>query len=168
MTASGNSIYREQIIDHYRHPRNFGSLADCDVRRRESNYSCGDDLEFFIKIKGGCLTDIRFQGQGCALSVAAASMLTEKAVGRTVDQVMKLDERDIIRMLGVGELTGSRLRCAVLGLKGVQAALSQTSSVRPADRKGRKGRSSRTGSSQGSSQGKGTGKSKGRGSATKR
>lgn len=131
MTTTGNSIYREQIIDHYRHPRNFGRLASCDVRRRESNYSCGDDLEFFIRLKDGRLTDIRFQGQGCALSMAAASMLTEKVTGMTERQVMKLEDHDVIEMLGVGELTGSRLRCAVLGLKGIQAALSEVSSVRP-------------------------------------
>lgn len=137
MKGTGSSIYREQIIDHYRHPRNFGRLAHCDVSRRESNYSCGDDLEFFIKLKSGRLSDIRFQGQGCALSVAAASMLTEKVIGMTTAQVMKLDEGDVVAMLGVGELTGSRLRCAALGLKGVQVAISQ------AEAKPKKGKSSR-------------------------
>ena len=117
-------VYREQIIDHYRNPRRFGQLAACDVRRRESNFSCGDDLDFFLKFKGDRIADIRFNGQGCALSVAAASMLAETVVGMSLAAVEKLSEVDVLKMLGVGNLQGSRLRCATLGLKGIQTAVA--------------------------------------------
>ena len=120
-----NQIYREHIIDHYRNPRNFGSLKSCDMRRRESNFSCGDDLEFFLTIKKNKITDVRFQGEGCALSVAASSMLGEKVIGMSVGALEKMENQDIVKMLGVGELHGSRLRCATLGLKGLQTGLKE-------------------------------------------
>ena len=126
MRSSGvNPIYREHIIDHYRNPRNFGSLKSCDIRCREFNFSCGDDLEFFLNIKKGKITDVRFQGQGCALSVAAASMLTGKAIGMSVRLLEKMKNEDIVKMLGVGELQGSRLRCATLGLNGLQTGIKE-------------------------------------------
>ena len=120
-----NLIYREHIIDHYRNPRNFGSLKSCDIRCRESNFSCGDDLEFFLNIKKNKITDIRFQGQGCALSMSASSMLGEKVIGMSVKSLEKMENQDIVKMLGVGELHGSRLRCATLGLKGVQTGIKE-------------------------------------------
>ena len=120
-----NPIYREHIIDHYRNPRNFGNLKSCDIRRRESNFSCGDDLEFFLNIKKNKITEIRFQGQGCALSMAASSMLGEKIIGMSVGSLEKMENQDIVKMLGVGELHGSRLRCATLGLKGIQTGVKE-------------------------------------------
>ena len=117
-------IYREHIIDHYRNPRNFGSFDSCDIVRRESNFSCGDDLEFFLKIKKNKVDGIRFQGQGCALSVAAASMFAEKAIGMKIKDIEEIDENYIVKMLGVGDLQGSRLRCATLGLKGLKTGIS--------------------------------------------
>jgi len=121
---SVDPIYREHIIDHYRHPRNFGNFDSCDIVRRESNFSCGDDLEFFLKTSKGKVDGIRFRGQGCALSVAAASMLSEKAVGMKIKDIEAMTESDIVKMLGVGDLHGSRLRCATLGLKGLKTGIS--------------------------------------------
>jgi nitrogen fixation NifU-like protein len=123
--AAESGVYRERIIDHYRNPRNFGSFSACDVVRQESNFSCGDDLEFFLKIGKGRVKDIRFQGQGCALSVAAASLLTEKVVGMKLVDIGKMDSRDVVAMVGIGEIEGSRLRCATLGLKGIQTAVAE-------------------------------------------
>ena len=132
MRDSAEQLYREHIIDHYRNPRRFGFLDPADAVHRESNFSCGDDLEFSVRVAGGKVTDLRFRGQGCALSVAAASMLAEKAVGLPVADLLAMTESDIVRMLGVGELSGSRLRCAALGLKGIRTALA---GLKPAGKK---------------------------------
>jgi nitrogen fixation NifU-like protein len=123
-----SDIYKDIILDYYRHPRNFGDLPDPDVRAKDSNPLCGDVIEMQLKIKDGKIDDLRFNGRGCAISQASASMLTELAKGKTLDEIKALGKDDVLSMLGI-DPGPTRLKCALLGLKviklGVYAYLGQ-------------------------------------------
>ncbi len=128
-------LYREQILDHYKNPRNFGHLEGADVVSEEINVSCGDKITIEIKfatnnqkstpIKSGSkvIHAIRFSGEGCAINQASASMLTEKVTGMTASDVMKLGLSDIQELLGT-RLTPSRVKCAILPLEAIQKAIN--------------------------------------------
>lgn len=123
-------LYREIILDHYKNPRNFGHLDHADSIVSDANVSCGDRIIMEISIEkkdtGIYISDIRFSGQGCAISQASASMLTEKVKGMTVEAVNQLNLNDILEMLGT-PLTPSRIKCGVLPLEVLQKALTATS-----------------------------------------
>ena len=121
-------IYREIILDHYKHPRNFGHLIKQDARVEEGNVTCGDRIVMEIKVKRipnrqFRISDIRFSGEGCAISQASASMLTAKVKGMRLTGIMKLTLADITKMLGT-MLTPSRTKCATLPLEVLHKALS--------------------------------------------
>ncbi len=116
-------MYRELILDHYKHPRNFGTLAKPDATAHAYNATCGDTIQMDVKISNGKITDIKFSGNGCAISQASASMLTEKVKAMDVKKVMKLTTDDILEMLET-TLTPSRVKCAVLPLEVLQNALN--------------------------------------------
>jgi len=124
-----SDIYKDIILDYYRHPRNFGDLPEPDVRSKDSNPLCGDVIEMQLKIKDGTIDDLRFKGRGCAISQASASMLTELAKGKTLDEIKALGKTDILNMLGI-DPGPTRIKCALLGLKviklGVYGYLGQT------------------------------------------
>jgi len=124
-----SDIYKDIILDYYRHPRNFGDLPEPDVRSKDSNPLCGDVIEMQLKIKDGTIDDLRFKGRGCAISQASASMLTELAKGKTLDEIKALGKADILNMLGI-DPGPTRIKCALLGLKviklGVYGYLGQT------------------------------------------
>ncbi|MEM0445798.1 MAG: SUF system NifU family Fe-S cluster assembly protein [Nitrososphaerota archaeon] len=106
----------ENILDHYRNPRNYGELENADIRVKDSNPLCGDVVEMQIKVVDGVVKDIRFRGKGCAISQASASMLTERVRGMRLGDVKDIDRQQIIEMLGI-ELSPVRLKCAMLSLK---------------------------------------------------
>ncbi|MEM0482309.1 MAG: SUF system NifU family Fe-S cluster assembly protein [Nitrososphaerota archaeon] len=106
----------ENILDHYRNPRNYGELPDADIRVKDSNPLCGDVVEMHIKVKDGVVEDIKFRGKGCAISQASASMLTERVRGMRLEDVKSIDRQQILDMLGI-ELSPVRLKCALLSLK---------------------------------------------------
>ncbi len=109
-------IYREAILDHYKNPRNFGHLAKPTVKVEEDNVTCGDRVILELEVKDGRITDVAFSGEGCAISQASASMLTEKINGMKLKDVLKLTGNDMIDMLGT-QLTPSRMKCATLSLE---------------------------------------------------
>jgi len=111
-----SDIYKDIILDYYRHPRNFGDLPDPDVRSKDSNPLCGDVIEMQIRVRDGKIDDLRFKGRGCAISQASASMLTELAKGKTLDDIKALDKEDVLSMLGI-DPGPTRIKCALLGLK---------------------------------------------------
>ena len=121
-------IYRELILDHYKHPRNFGHLEKPDVVIEEGNVTCGDKISIELQYEtthNKCqIKDIKFLGEGCAISQAAASMLTEKVKGQSVDFVHALHTQDILAMLGT-TLAPSRIACATLSLEVLQKAFAQ-------------------------------------------
>jgi len=111
-----SDIYKDIILDYYRHPRNFGDLPDPDVRSKDSNPLCGDVIEMQLRIRDGTIDDLRFKGRGCAISQASASMLTELAKGKTLDEIKTLGKEDVLSMLGI-DPGPTRIKCALLGLK---------------------------------------------------
>lgn len=117
-------MYRETILDHYKHPRNFGALQNPDARAEAYNATCGDRIVMEIKTKGKYIEKVHFFGEGCAISQASASMLTESAQGKTIKEIMKFSTEDILTMLGT-TLTPSRTKCGVLPLEVLQKALTQ-------------------------------------------
>lgn len=119
-----DELYRENILDHYRNPRNFGKLAKPSVKCREFNPVCGDEIEISIKLKQGKVEDVKFTGQGCAISQASASLLTEHIKGKSLAQLKKLDKDDILNLLKI-KVGPVRLKCALLSLKSLQGVLDE-------------------------------------------
>lgn len=114
------SLYREEILDHYQNPRNFGKIADADAYVRQTNPLCGDDIEISLRLRlgqggKGFVDDIKFQGKGCAICLAAASMLTEHAIGKSKNELTKFSESDMLDLLVV-EVSETRKKCAMLSL----------------------------------------------------
>jgi nitrogen fixation NifU-like protein len=122
-----DDLYREHILDHYKNPRNHGTIDDADVTAEGVNPLCGDQLAIDLKIAAdGRIEDIKFHGRGCSISQAATSMLTELVEGHTVDEAAALTKDDILQELGI-PLSPVRLKCALLGLGTLRLALNRHS-----------------------------------------
>ena len=116
-------MYQEQILDHYKHPRNQGEMPDADLHARDYNPLCGDDLTIYLKTdEKGTIIDVKFVGQGCAISQSSASMLTVMLKGKNISDAMKIDSDRIVKMLGI-PLSAVRLKCALLSLQVLKKAL---------------------------------------------
>lgn len=124
------NLYRDIILDHYKHPRNFGKLENPDAVGREANAACGDLIEFQLTVNNSQLTSAKWRGIGCAVSTASASLLSEKVLKiRRISQISKIAEKDLIKMLG-GKITSARTKCAVLPLFALQKAIEKLSDCR--------------------------------------
>jgi nitrogen fixation NifU-like protein len=119
-----DSLYAEEILDHYKHPHNYGHLDHPDVHVEANNPLCGDRLSMDIAIKEGKVEDVRFSGRGCAISQAAASMLTDRIVGEPLEELAGTTRDDILDMLGV-EVSYARMKCATLSLGLLRLALAE-------------------------------------------
>jgi nitrogen fixation NifU-like protein len=117
-------LYAENILDHYKNPRNKKKMDNPDMENKADNPLCGDSLSFYIKLKGEAIQEITFEGHGCAISQSAASMLTETLEGKTIKEAKKITKDDAIEMLGV-EIGPTRLKCALLGWNALQDMLSE-------------------------------------------
>jgi nitrogen fixation NifU-like protein len=124
-----DSIYREAILDHYRNPRNKGTLDPADYTYEDVNPLCGDEIRMDVRTDGDRVTEVRFSGRGCAISQAAASILTEMVAGQPLDEVKAISREDLLDELGV-PISPARMKCAMLGLKVLKAGLY---GVPPAD-----------------------------------
>ena len=112
-----SSVYSEIILDYYRHPRNKGTLEHAQISAKDSNPLCGDIIEIQLELdKNDKVRDVKFTGQGCAISQASASMLTELVKGKTLDDARKISKDEILSLIG-GQLSAVRLKCALLSLK---------------------------------------------------
>ena len=118
-----DDIYREIILDHYRNPRNKGKLLDADVSIHDSNPLCGDEVDIHLKVDGDNVRDIKFEGRGCAISQASASMLTEMVMGKALTSVKGLTKEDILENIGLLNLGPARIKCALLSLKVLKLAM---------------------------------------------
>ena len=101
-------IYREIILDHYRNPRNKGRISDADVSFHDSNPLCGDEIDIHLKVEDNIVKDIKFEGRGCAISQASASMLTEMVMNKPLTSVKELDKDDILENIGSGKPRASK------------------------------------------------------------
>jgi len=115
-------MYAEQILEHYRHPQNHGTLANKSAEHEEYNPLCGDKIRMQLLIERDVIKDIGFIGSGCAISQAATSMLTEVAKGKTISEVKRLDREDVMKLLGV-DVNPARIKCALIGLKTLKLAI---------------------------------------------
>lgn len=117
-----DQLYREYILEHYKHPHNHGSLEHADLEAHDLNPLCGDEITFQIALDdAGKVSDVAFDGHGCAISQASASMLSDELRGMTTEELLKLDRQTVLDLLGI-EISATRMKCAMLALKVVKSA----------------------------------------------
>lgn len=119
-----NEMYQEIILDYYRNPRNKGILPHPDIVSHDANTSCGDEITMHVLIKDGRIGNCRFTGKGCAISLAAVSMLTEYALGKSLEEVAKFNKQDALNLINI-PISCMRLKCALLGLKVLKLGVLQ-------------------------------------------
>ncbi len=115
-------IYAKNIIDHYRCPRHQGKMEGAQACCHQHNRSCGDDMTVYVRFDGEKIAAISFEGQGCAISTAGISILTDALVGKAREEVLAMDFEDVRKLLGI-EISPRRYKCAMIGLQAVQGSL---------------------------------------------
>ena len=118
-----DELYRDYILDHYKNPKNFGELADADLEFHDRNPLCGDELELQLVVEDGKIADLKWHGQGCAISQAAASIASEELIGMPVDEAAQLDADWMLEHMGI-QISATRRKCALLNLKVLRGAVT--------------------------------------------
>ena len=125
-----DDIYREQILDHAKHPHNAGTLEHPNVSHEEHNPLCGDRVRIDLQINDDTITDIRFTGRGCAISQASASLLTDEIKGMSVERAKRFSKDELLELIGIPlQKNPVRIKCALLSLKTLKAGLYGVESV---------------------------------------
>ena len=117
-----SALYSDVLLDHFRRPRNFGSIVDPDISNEQFNPVCGDRIRIELKLNGSIVSDARFKGDACAISTAAASLLTELVIGEDVGKLANISDARLISALE-SEIRPARLQCALLPLQALREGL---------------------------------------------
>ena len=117
-----DDLYRDEILEHYRNPHNFGILESPTTAKEGANPLCGDRITLMLGISDdGTVEDVAFTGRGCAISQASASMLTDEIKGKTLDEISHMGSKDVLENLGI-EISPARMKCAMLSLETLREA----------------------------------------------
>ncbi len=109
-------LMMDVLLDHYKHPHNYGSIENADISHEEGNTSCGDKIKIDVKTKDGIIKEIKFTGKGCIVSQAAASILTDMVAGKSLESVRELTRDEMLENIGI-PIGPMRLKCALLAIK---------------------------------------------------
>jgi nitrogen fixation NifU-like protein len=112
-------MYREEILEHWRNPLNFGKIEDASLIIDQINPLCGDQVTFYFKIKNGKVKNVKFTGNGCAISIASASILSENIKNKKISAISKITGEEVLELIG-GKVAPARLKCAFLTLEALR------------------------------------------------
>jgi nitrogen fixation NifU-like protein len=119
--------YADQILEHYRHPQNSGKIARPTASVSLSNMLCGDKIKVTIKVEKGVLKDFKFMSNGCAISIASASLLSQAIIGKKINKIMEMDAAAILKLLVI-PVGFNRIKCMMLPLEAVKKAINRFNS----------------------------------------
>jgi nitrogen fixation protein NifU and related proteins len=117
-----DNLYRDFILEHYRNPHNKGVLDPHDLHFADSNPTCGDEMSMTLRVEDDRISDVAFDGRGCAISQASASILTDELRGKSLDEIREMDPKELLEEIGV-PIGPARLKCALLSYKVLQGAV---------------------------------------------
>jgi len=119
-----DDLYQDELLEHYKHPHNFGEVEEPACRITETNSSCGDSLTLSLRIEEGVVREAKFVGQGCAVSVASTSLLTDYIRGKSVEDIKKIDLEFMQDLIGATVSPG-RIKCLTLGARALMNLLNR-------------------------------------------
>jgi nitrogen fixation protein NifU and related proteins len=120
-----SEIYREYLLEHYKNPKNKGTIVDADITAHENNPLCGDSITIYAESSGGMMKKMKFEGSGCVISMASASILSENVEDKRFEDIKNMGHEQMLEMLGL-KLTPTRVKCAMLALNTLKKGIEKS------------------------------------------